>query len=80
MHGDGQSCQGDGHIGTNAKQGAKGDAIDGATTPKTTVIRSWSVDWKGTADTLIPTAGPLCARKRARSLSLRTGMLPTSAE
>ena len=36
MHDDGQNCQ-----------GAKGDRIDGATTPETTGIRSWSVDSKG---------------------------------
>ena len=42
-----QKCQRDGHFGTNSKQGAKGDAIDGTTTPETAVIRSWSVDSKG---------------------------------
>ena len=74
MHDDGQSCQGDGHIGTNAKQEAKGDVIDGATTPETAGIRSWSVGLEGTADKLISAAGPLCARKKARALSMRTGL------
>ena len=54
MHDDGQNCQ-----------GAKGVRIDGATTPETTGIRSWSVDSKG-------------LRTKSSPLSLRIGLTTRS--
>ena len=74
MHDDGQSCQGDGHIGTSGKQGANGRRKRRSSNHETAGILSWSVGSKALRTNSSPLLGPLCARKSARSLSARTGM------